>query len=100
MDRGIYDILLKHPIYQNSKKDWIIETARSDMIGYDLMFDPFDELETRPMVLNQLKQFKKDVESSIEKRFIYFICTRKKFDSVKISNLIFVPNFQWLSSPL
>ncbi|MGB0835446.1 MAG: hypothetical protein ACPGR2_13080 [Psychrobium sp.] len=78
MDRGIYGILLEHPIYQNSKKDWIIETARSDMIWYDLMFDPFDELDTRPIVLNQLKQFKKDVESSIEKRFIYFICTRKK----------------------
>ena len=78
MSRGSYDSLLKMDAYNDSKKAWVIELQRSDMYWYDLIVNPTEEFNSRRDIIKQLKAYKEDVESQLEKRFIYFICSRKK----------------------
>lgn len=85
MNRGIFGSIIDNETYTDSKKDWYVELSRADIYWYDLVVNPPAELDTRKIIVDQLKSLKKSVEESLEKRFIYFICSRVKvrFDILK-----------------
>lgn len=64
--------------YNNSIKDWYVELQRSDMYWYELVVNGHDQVNTKKIIFDKLKALKNKVESNLEKRFIYFICSRKK----------------------
>jgi hypothetical protein len=55
------------------------------MYWYDLVVSPPEMFDSRKIISNNLKILKQKVEDTLEKRFIYFICSRKKirFSTVK-----------------
>lgn len=78
MNRGIFDVFSDNETYRNSKKEWLIELQQTKMYWYELLVNGHEEIDTRRHIISQLKSLKKEVESCLEKRFIYFICSRKK----------------------
>ncbi|MDP4537974.1 hypothetical protein Q3O60_17475 [Alkalimonas collagenimarina] len=78
MSRGILNFLIEDRAYGSSNKEWIIELQQTQMYWYELLVNPHDQVDTRKHISEQVKFLKKEVESCLEKRFIYFICSRKK----------------------
>lgn len=79
--RGIYSEFIDNEVYKESEKDWYVELSRTDMYWYDLLINPTDSgysFDTRNLIVEYLKNLKKEIEENLEKRFIYFICSRKK----------------------
>lgn len=85
MNRGLYGGILMKPGYKESEKEWIIELSRSDVYWYDLLVNSHENFDTKKIITDTLKSLKNSVESSLEKRFVYFIFSRKKvrFDTSK-----------------
>jgi hypothetical protein len=82
--------------YQSAEKDWIVELLSSNCYWYDLLASPPPEVDTRKGIVQYLGALRQVVEESLEKRFIYFICTRKRvrFDTSK------KPRYRLLGSSL
>lgn len=67
--------------YDDAEKDWFIELQHSQMFWYDLIANPNEystTVSTKNTIIDDLKFLKKEVENNLEKRFIYFICSRTK----------------------
>ena len=81
MARGTQKLFTTMDSYHNADKDWVIELQESNNIWYDLIANPNEynlKISTKKIIVDQLKSLKKEIESNLEKRFIYFICTRTK----------------------
>ncbi|MBW3833896.1 hypothetical protein [Aeromonas hydrophila] len=78
MNRGILNFLSNDPIYKSSKKEWLVELQQSQMYWYELLVNGHEEIDTRKFIFDQVKKLKEEVESCLEKRFVYFICSRIK----------------------
>lgn len=81
MNRGIYKAITTIEQYHNAHKDWFVELQQSQMFWYDLIANPNEyspTVNTKKIIIDDLKYLKKEVEDNLEKRFIYFICTRTK----------------------
>ena len=81
MGRGLFKGLIEEDGYKGAKKDWIVELSQSWMYWYEMLVnkngagEPFD---TRQMIIDYIKAVKIQLNNNLEKRFIYFICTRPK----------------------
>jgi hypothetical protein len=81
MSRGVYSSLLGNDFYQDSDKELIVELDRYHKYWYDLIVHPSevaDYFDSREAIVNYLKIVKKSVEDNLEKRLVYFICSRTK----------------------
>lgn len=81
MSRDQYSSIINNNAYKNAEKDWGIELDRYHKYWYDLVVynqDVAEYFDTRKLIYEYLKELKKNVEESLEKRFIYFICSREK----------------------
>lgn len=81
MYRGIFSYLSSNDMYNSSEKEWIVELDRYHRYWYDLIVNPSEVAEyfdTRQLIVDYLKKIKKEVEAHLEKRFIYFICSRER----------------------
>ena len=88
MNRGYFSSITEIDGYKNAEKEWIVDLQDYHKYWYDLVVNPGDVAEcfdTRKLVVEYLKQIKKDVEEHLEKRFIYFISSREsvRFDTKK-----------------
>jgi hypothetical protein len=48
------------------------------MCWYELIVNGHKEIDTKKLIFGQMSRLKEQVESNLEKRFVYFICSRKK----------------------
>jgi hypothetical protein len=81
LSRGLFSSFIENDAYKNAEKEWIIELDRYHKYWYDLVVHSGEVAEyfnTRKLIFEHLKDVKKSVEDSLEKRFIYFICAREK----------------------
>ncbi len=82
MNRGWLSFVGKNKAYKSAVKEWVVELQQYHSYWYDLVVNPIEIAEgsdtTRDMVVEYLKQVKASVEANLEKRFIYFICSRRK----------------------
>lgn len=81
LSRGLFSSIINNEEYRSSEKEWIVELQRYHMYWYDLVINPgevADYFDTRSLIVEYLKHIKQCVEESLEKRFIYFICSRTK----------------------
>jgi len=81
LSRGLFSSIKENDIYKDSDKKWIVELQRYYRYWYDLIVNPDEVAEgfdTRKLIVNYLKVIKKEVEEKLEKRFVYFICSRTK----------------------
>jgi len=77
----MFSSIVDNDIYQQSEKEWIVELQRYHKYWYDLVVNPgevADYFNTRKLIVDYLKSIKKQVEENLEKRFVYFICSRTK----------------------
>lgn len=75
--RGIFDVISKHLSYKDTPKIWHVTTLQSDCFWWDLIVDPIIVDKKNPIV-SYLDELRKIVESSFEKRFIYYFVSRSK----------------------
>lgn len=78
MNRGDFGTLLGSDAYRNARKQWYVELLRSDMFWYELIVNEHDEFDTRKLISDSLRDLKSLVEDQLDKRFIYFIVSRKR----------------------
>ncbi|HHQ4599991.1 hypothetical protein J1F21_08840 [Aeromonas veronii] len=81
MNRGLFSSISNNEAYSDADKKWTVELQRFHKYWYDLVVNPNEVAEyfdTRKLIVDYLKGVKKDVEQSLEKRFVYFICSRTK----------------------
>lgn len=81
MNRGIFSLIANTEAYKNSKKEWVIELQTYHQYWYDLIVNPHevaDHLDSRKFIITYLKHLKKQIEDGLEKRFVYFICSRER----------------------
>lgn len=83
MSRGDYSSLRDSRIYKNARKQWYVELIQSQMYWYDLMVNEPEGLDTRRHIPEMLKSLKQQVENNLDKRFVYFIASRKRIRSSK-----------------
>ncbi|WP_417442622.1 hypothetical protein [Idiomarina abyssalis] len=55
-----------------------IELSQSTMYWYELLVSKFQEFDTPKLIKDDLKKQKEELNKNFEKRFVYFICSRKK----------------------
>ncbi|MGP5366973.1 hypothetical protein ACTXN4_05810 [Pseudomonas helleri] len=96
MSRGLFSSVAKSDAYKGSEKEWVVELQRYHKYWYDLVVNPGEVSEyfdTRKLIVEYLKGIKKQVEESLEKRFIYFICSRERvrFNTKKS------PSYNWIT---
>jgi hypothetical protein len=78
MSRGQFSFITERKDFRDSKKTWHISLSQCSMFWFELIANPSIEKNTRTAVIEFLKNLKADVEEKLEKRFIYFFCSRKK----------------------
>ncbi|HJV72726.1 MAG TPA: hypothetical protein VJ654_00765 [Noviherbaspirillum sp.] len=78
MTRGYLDNLLDMAPYKNADKQWYVELLRSDMYWYELIVNGYDNFDTRKSIMDSLKNLKSLIKNQLDKRFIYFIASRKR----------------------
>lgn len=78
LNRGIFNQLLSEKDYKISSKEWCVELEHSQMYWYDLIQNSHEEFDTKSFIIEKTKEIKRKVEENLEKRFIYFICSRRK----------------------
>ncbi len=81
MNRGLFSSISNNEAYAEADKKWTVELQRFHKYWYDLVVNPNEVAEyfdTRKLIVDYLKGVKKAVEQSLEKRFVYFICSRTK----------------------
>jgi hypothetical protein len=78
MNRGMFKSLVGHDGYTSAEKDWLVELSFTSCHWYDLLSSPPPQIDTRKNIVDYLAALRQQVEESLEKRFIYFICTRKR----------------------
>ncbi|WP_343463591.1 hypothetical protein [Pantoea sp.] len=81
MHRGLFSSLSAHQAYHSNEKDWMVELDRYHRYWYDLVVNPNEVAEyfdTRSLIVDYLSSIKKEIEAHLEKRFVYFICSRER----------------------
>ncbi|WP_341666155.1 hypothetical protein [Vibrio sp.] len=81
VNRGLYSSLIKNDLYKSSDKKWIVALETYHRYWYDLVVNTgevADYFDTRQLIVNHLKRIKAEVEDHLEKRFVYFICSRER----------------------
>jgi len=78
MRRGMFGSLVENDAYKQAEKDWFVQLSQSDMYWYNLIVNPQEPFDTRKLITGYLKWLKKEVEENLDKRFVYFICSRVK----------------------
>jgi len=81
LNRGMFSSISDNEAYAEADKKWTVELQRFHKYWYDLVVNPNEVAEyfdTRKLIVDYLKGVKKAVEQSLEKRFVYFICSRTK----------------------
>lgn len=78
MHRGIFSSLTDNDIYKTSRKRWYVELLFSRMYWYEHVSVEHELFPTRAAIVAELKKFKEELKSSLDKRFIYFIASRKR----------------------
>ncbi len=78
MARGEYDTIIKNRIYKDAKKSWNIELIQSDMVWYDLVVNDHEIFPLGKIVKERFRNLNQFVKDTLEKRFVYFIASRKK----------------------
>ncbi|WP_067094569.1 hypothetical protein [Marinomonas atlantica] len=78
MNRGIFNHILSEKDYEASLKEWVVELEHNHMYWYDLIENNSEDFNSKKSTIDQAKYIKKKVSECLEKRFIYFICSRKK----------------------
>lgn len=74
--RGIFGEFKDEVIYSSTPKAWYVELIQSTFFWYDLVVNPIND--SKQWISETLKNLKERVEEDCEKRFIYFIASRKK----------------------
>ncbi|WP_163024019.1 hypothetical protein [Pseudomonas viridiflava] len=88
MNRGFFSFISEADAYSSSDKEWVVVLERYHRYWYDLVVNPHEVAEyfdSRQLIVDVLKKIKAGVESDLEKRFVYFICSRERvrFDTSK-----------------
>ncbi|QJY36181.1 hypothetical protein HOO69_05945 [Vibrio europaeus] len=81
MNRGLFSSMIGNDLYKASDKEWIVELEKYHRYWYDLVVNPgevADYFDTRQLIVKHLKRIKKEVEEHLDKRFVYFICSRER----------------------
>lgn len=78
MNRGYLKSLTTTATYIASKKHWHITLQQTTCYWYDLIINPPEFADTKHCISSHLKKLKKDVEQTLDKRFIYFFVSRTK----------------------
>lgn len=81
MNRGNFNFLNTNSFYQNADKKWIITLDKCHKFWYDLIVFPNqlnNKINTRTLITQKLKEIEVNVKKHLDKRFIYFICSRTK----------------------
>ena len=77
MRRGYLDFLKQHQLYSGSKKKWTIDLCQSNCFWYDLVATEHPLVKPE-LIKSRLKEIRDHVTNQIDKRFIYYIATRKR----------------------
>lgn len=96
MTRGFLGSIAQSPAYDNAEKDWSITLQQSTCYWYELIVNPPDFANTKTGIGAMLDTLRAKVESTLEKRFIYFFASRPKvrFDTTS------PPRYELLSKKL
>lgn len=79
MKRGFFDFFSRIPHYRNAEKTWLVTLDSYDLAWLGFMLPGYEaEREHHSLLRTYLRDMKKRVDESLEKRFIYFICSKKK----------------------
>lgn len=81
MNRGFFSSVAKTEAYSNMKKEWMVALDQYHRYWYDLVVNPNEVAEyfdSRQLIVDYLKRVKAEVEAGLEKRFVYFICSRER----------------------
>ncbi|EBQ9598980.1 hypothetical protein E0601_02905 [Salmonella enterica subsp. enterica serovar Carmel] len=78
MGRGDFGFINSKEIYSESEKSWWVELINTNCIWYDMIINPPDGLDTSKIIKNYLGLIEKYLNEHCEKRFIYFLGTRRK----------------------
>ena len=91
MSRGYFDFVGTSPAYKGSRKFWYVPLVQSDCFWFDLIVNPPKVENDEDFIASYLADLKKHVEETLERRFIYFFCSRPKvrFDTQR------KPHYEW-----
>jgi len=78
MTRGNFGFINSKSAYSESDKSWWIDLINTDCIWYDMIINPPDDIRTNKIIKNYLSAIQQHVRAHCEKRFIYFLGSRKK----------------------
>ena len=81
MNRGMFSFISSNPLYAAGDKEWLVGLDKCHRYWYDLIVNPgevADYFDTQELIVSYLANIKKEVEEHLEKRFIYFICSRER----------------------
>lgn len=81
MMRGIFDFIADNQEYKKVKKDWYVELIGSEGICVELILSSQKNalsLNLRKYFHDHLEQLNKTIKEEIDKRFVYFLGSRKK----------------------
>lgn len=78
MTRGNFDFINSNVVFSEADKSLWIDLINTDCIWYDMIINPPDDIRTNKIIKNHLRIMEKYTRESCEKRFIYFLGSRKK----------------------
>ncbi|WP_122469093.1 hypothetical protein [Pseudomonas viridiflava] len=81
MNRGFLSSVVNTKAYIEAEKEWVVELQRYHRYWYDLIVNRHEVAEyfdSRQLIVDYLKRVKAEVEAGLEKRFVYFICSRER----------------------
>lgn len=76
--RGYMDFLKEHPVYTEARKRWYVELVSSTQFWFDLLINPPGGVDIQKMAASYMNQMREVVQASTDKRFVYFIASRRK----------------------
>ncbi|MEN3275064.1 MAG: hypothetical protein V7631_854 [Massilia sp.] len=96
MKRGMFAWLINNDAYKKSEKDWLVELQMVQTYWYGLLDDRRTDVPVRQALIEYLARLRREIEESLEKRFIYFIMSHKRvrFDTSR------KPRFEFFSRML
>ena len=78
MTRGVFDFIAQSPAYKDTPKIWHVTFLQTDCFWFDMIINPFPSKETTNFISGYLAALRKQVEETLEKRFIYFVASRPR----------------------
>lgn len=81
MNRGFLSSIVNTKAYMEAEKEWAVELQLHHRYWYDLVVNPHqagEGFDSRKLIVDYLKRLKSEVEAVLEKRFVYFICSRER----------------------